>query len=207
MFVGGLSVGVGSSPHTRGARQSQRIAHALHGIIPAYAGSTRRPGPGPRWTTDHPRIRGEHPRCVGFGGGDGGSSPHTRGARGRRQGSGAHPGIIPAYAGSTTASARWWQASGDHPRIRGEHEARRIGSINRLGSSPHTRGAPSPETVTAMPNPDHPRIRGEHAPTRLVDRWRDGSSPHTRGAPVRAEPSWRPDGIIPAYAGSTTFQQ
>ena len=94
----------GSSPHTRGALVLSR--HRLHvwGIIPAYAGST-----GPTSTTtatprDHPRIRGEHclhriamSGCLG-------SSPHTRGARRHRHRGVLLPGIIPAYAGSTSQS-------------------------------------------------------------------------------------------------------
>ena len=52
--------------------------------------------------------------------------------------------------------------------------------------------------------PDHPRIRGEHqsrsaAPERIF-----GSSPHTRGALDLLEILPFDNGIIPAYAGSTT---
>ena len=51
---------------------------------------------------------------------------------------------------------------------------------------------------------DHPRIRGEHArpATRCVDYL--GSSPHTRGALFRHQHVERRQGIIPAYAGSTS---
>ena len=90
-------------------------------IIPAYAGST---GPGvfdPPRGRDHPRIRGEHFREVGTLIFDEGSSPHTRGAR---NGGGPLDGsyrIIPAYAGSTSASRPPRRPAPDHPRIRGEH--------------------------------------------------------------------------------------
>ena len=51
---------VGSSPHTRGALGPSDLAASKSGIIPAYAGSTRR-RPGLRLgPADHPRIRGEH---------------------------------------------------------------------------------------------------------------------------------------------------
>ena len=74
----------GSSPHTRGAH---RCPHRLRDRA-----------------MDHPRIRGEHqspsypisPRT--------GSSPHTRGARELSALAGGALGIIPAYAGSTSAS-------------------------------------------------------------------------------------------------------
>ena len=93
----------GSSPHTRGALCLSISSRSSPRIIPAYAGSTgsgrrRRPS-----CADHPRIRGEHvqegfARCR-----EGGSSPHTRGARQSVASVTPHRGIIPAYAGST----RW----------------------------------------------------------------------------------------------------
>ena len=91
----------GSSPHTRGARGDGLRGIAEHGIIPAYAGSTRPSIPSPPTRRDHPRIRGEH---FQFGGGvvvAGGSSPHTRGARAPTGHPPAPGRIIPAYAGST----------------------------------------------------------------------------------------------------------
>ena len=180
--------GVGSSPHTRGARaigsharlcrrdhprirgeHSARLgAHAvLAGIIPAYAGNTS------DMSSERPDPRG--------------SSPHTRGTRGRvrhRQGRGL-----------------------DHPRMRGEHlfdgdnqpHMLRIipayaGNTHRLkactggweGSSPHTRGTQEARRWPWPSRRDHPRIRGEHRRDR-------------RGALVVA-------GIIPAYAGNTCLR-
>ena len=72
----------GSSPHTRGARQSAEWGQQKARIIPAYAGSTGCRAARPCSESDHPRIRGEHvpavdPCCWGAG-----SSPHTRGAHG-----------------------------------------------------------------------------------------------------------------------------
>ena len=194
---------VGSSPHTRGAHLVQEPVHRLRGIIPAYAGSTRRcpwlscPG------RDHPRIRGEHALCSGISGQATGSSPHTRGARkvvGADIGKGR---IIPAYAGSTTIpKGREWTLR-DHPRIRGEHGAATAGEAARPGSSPHTRGAPPVPGSRPEARMDHPRIRGEHVQCFVEAFAVGGSSPHTRGAPQhpRPQPGWR--GIIPAYAGST----
>ena len=158
---------MGSSPHTRGAPPMRRTA-----------GSTWR---------DHPRIRGEHVRAARVGHVEvgiipayagstpvptfamtlaWGSSPHTRGAPPRSQG-----------------RAR---RGGDHPRIRGEHVSRRAelrevygiipayaGSTHdhamdvsgSVGSSPHTRGAPSSQKGVNVRLRDHPRIRGEHGGT------------------------------------------
>ena len=194
----------GSSPHTRGARTTSRTHPMALRIIPAYAGSTRRrPGRGPA-SPDHPRIRGEHKdpgsRVAFFEG----SSPHTRGALcvrgclfpGRR--------IIPAYAGSTWLLRCCCPGRADHPRIRGEHPLPPFRGAGIVGSSPHTRGAPTPMRwdscsrgiipayagSTTSPcrgricRGDHPRIRGEHTYMPEAGFPVAGSSPHTRGAPV-----------------------
>ena len=193
------------------------------GIIPAYAGSTKKHGtPRPR-RPDHPRIRGEHCRSVGGFDDPRGSSPHTRGAPRETFADAEADRIIPAYAGSTPLAARVAWVGSDHPRIRGEH--RQIAPIvcSIAGSSPHTRGALGRHrrerpprriipayagstlaaTIRATRPRDHPRIRGEHDLQELAVANAGGSSPHTRGArPPIGEP-YKNAGIIPAYAGST----
>ena len=134
----------GSSPHTRGALGNallyvimswdhprirgehfctyQVTTHRLR-IIPAYAGSTRRP-PSCRirlWII--PAYAGSTVLVDYVFSRLQGSSPHTRGApAGCRQAGSAHR---------------------DHPRIRGEHEPSSALGSTVSGSSPHTRGAPS----------------------------------------------------------------
>ena len=54
-------------------------------------------------------------------------------------------GIIPAYAGSTKFRSPYYNAAQDHPRIRGEHESQVYPVGVNVGSSPHTRGARSPD--------------------------------------------------------------
>ena len=172
---------------------------------------------------DHPRIREEHANALVAASRALGSSPHTRGAQppGRRQT--VHPGIIPAYAGSTSTRTRPPRGPAHHPRIRGEHLRRAAGRRRAGGSSPHTRGARPdgaalllgggiiPAYAGSTPSTsgqvggdaDHPRIRGEHSPLDDGKLSTRGSSPHTRGAPHarrRHAPTRR---IIPAYAGST----
>ena len=196
----------GSSPHTRGAHPAGQGEQMGGGIIPAYAGSTRLRAFADTRRRDHPRIRGEHSGqsqvAVGFDG----SSPHTRGARVQHQPVKAQPRIIPAYAGSTRATARIWRAprdhprirgehgggwawltigGGDHPRIRGEHRKCAVTMAPNTGSSPHTRGALRVAARRCFLRWDHPRIRGEH--------------PHAREEQAAAPR------IIPAYAGSTWF--
>ena len=132
-------------------------------------------------------------------------------------------GIIPAYAGSTKFRSPYYNAAQDHPRIRGEHTARATRPSSRVGSSPHTRGAPSVSpplsrawriipayagstrgSIQSENSPrDHPRIRGEHLSIELLRCVAAGSSPHTRGALVIGLDPGSAEGIIPAYAGST----
>ena len=193
----------GSSPHTRGAPGFKRDTTTYTGIIPAYAGSTRRRPDRVSWIQDHPRIRGEHPHDP---------------LRGRLS-----AGIIPAYAGSTSAGRRASRSRSDHPRIRGEHQDPTEPSQENIGSSPHTRGAhlQQPESARAggiipayagstptRPRPsrcrrDHPRIRGEHSICLKFCHLTIGSSPHTRGARLGVAGVGINVGIIPAYAGST----
>ena len=216
---------VGSSPHTRGAREKPGGPAFDLGIIPAYAGSTPPHPTAPSSTPDHPRIRGEHFPTPGGTGPCQGSSPHTRGALGRGHRRDERRRIIPAYAGSTRRGGGWDCSRPDHPRIRGEHAGSKASRRVIFGSSPHTRGAragvgdagvemriiPAYAGSTCSPwrdsngRGDHPRIRGEHAARRSILRMSPGSSPHTRGAPKFAEATKEYTGIIPAYAGSTPF--
>ena len=179
-------IGLGSSPHTRGALSSSMLTvstfrdhprirgehagvgasgTARQGIIPAYAGSTMPPFTQPtQLLGSSPHTRGALLGCHSRPPVYVGSSPHTRGAR---------FGLIPRSAG------RW-----DHPRIRGEHSAHLLGDCRHAGiipayagstspfpcipsiaegSSPHTRGARIHARQPATATEDHPRIRGEHA--------------------------------------------
>ena len=152
-----------------------------------------------------------------------GSSPHTRGAQRRERRNDVAQRIIPAYAGSTSATAPSPTPRRDHPRIRGEHASAIATATESVGSSPHTRGAPDGQDRTdparriipayagstgdhilvRTADADHPRIRGEHPALAVVTTLNPGSSPHTRGAPGRTAVERSRRGIIPAYAGST----
>ena len=146
-----------------------------------------------------------------------------RGALFRFQKGARRLGIIPAYAGSTHPAIFARNGEGDHPRVCGEHRARRSAAPTNMGSSPRMRGAPrflgvgcglsgiipayagstTWSSSGAARARDHPRVCGEHLEVRLAGSAREGSSPRMRGAPVgsqRGIPQW---GIIPAYAGST----
>ena len=192
-------------------------------IIPAHAGSTCRRDARTSRCGDHPRSRGEHGVAGEVDFPPVGSSPLTRGAL--DLGVQVHDSfrIIPAHAGSTSSLVLRGCRTRDHPRSRGEHAPKCRLKLTRHGSSPLTRGAPSPSAASAAAGriipahagstastasirtwrTDHPRSRGEHPNLDLRAEHNDGSSPLTRGAPRRAQP-WEPrQGIIPAHAGST----
>ena len=151
----------------------------------------------------HPRSRGEHVFGQVGHNGVSGSSPLTRGALVNLHTIRAGHGLIPAHAGSTirnlTIAAHPWA----HPRSRGEHGSFFDDSINRLGSSPLTRGALAPldthgsryrlipahagstesTWIANINGRAHPRSRGEHCSCRTIPVLVPGSSPLTRGAP------------------------
>ena len=134
----------GSSPLTRGTRAGGHDQSRRAGIIPAYAGNTTPGRRHPSMLADHPRLRGEHlltgPRSPRWTG----SSPLTRGTLQGRPVTRPRPRIIPAYAGNTCWGFRSSGRSQDHPRLRGEHEARSDQWNADDGSSPLTRGTPRP---------------------------------------------------------------
>ena len=215
----------GSSPHTRGAPLRSGFDPHGRGIIPAYAGSTRRRHHCRCPSRDHPRIRGEHDPASGLVECTNrpGSSPHTRGARDVDSSHEVGVGIIPAYAGSTLTTSSFSLCVWDHPRIRGEHISLVRIPVRSRGSSPHTRGArvagglrriragiipayagSTPSSSAPCPaSQDHPRIRGEHLHECYNSDGEAGSSPHTRGARAGRRSGRNRLGIIPAYAGST----
>ena len=146
-----------------------------------------------------------------------------RGTRSLETGTGFFPGIIPAYAGNT--SAPLWAASAyrDHPRVCGEHyDGLRTTDLG-WGSSPRMRGtrlchflaceldgiipAYAGNTGRLIHSvclfKDHPRVCGEHMSVHFYAGYWQGSSPRMRG--TRRFRLWRDcrAGIIPAYAGNT----
>ncbi len=130
----------GSSPRMRGTPSSANVCNAISGIIPAYAGNTRRCATPPPITWDHPRVCGEHSGRAKVGMWRAGSSPRMRGTRLIKNTSSRPAGIIPAYAGNTAETVSEYGLVGDHPRVCGEH-AEIIGETRAVkGSSPRMRG-------------------------------------------------------------------
>ena len=193
----------GSSPHTRGARIAGLPGWCQRRIIPAYAGSTVADFQIFATNWDHPRIRGEHYRRCRRRRRVHGSSPHTRGAQGRRVRRARCTRIIPAYAGSTLSSVVASSSPADHPRIRGEHICARQRTLRNLRIIPAYAGSTMCHSLQSRTRRDHPRIRGEHISCSRFVPAIMGSSPHTRGAPCRVVFKAARQRIIPAYAGST----
>ncbi len=121
----------GSSPLARGALLLLPYRVAVHGIIPACAGSTSPRTLLPSGRRDHPRLRGEHMSQQSVLAMQMGSSPLARGAHKGRYRYDPRLRIIPACAGSTVGDAVVVEANGDHPRLRGEHPRPEV--LERLG--------------------------------------------------------------------------
>ena len=134
-------------------------------------------------------------------------------------------GIIPAYAGNTFLAYSSTFSFRDHPRICGEHSCDMSVLSTSAGSSPHMRGTrvrahgyvDSAGIIPAYAgnterhpykmcvSGDHPRICGEHDLHQRRAAISAGSSPHMRGTHrCRGERRVKA-GIIPAYAGNTTY--
>ena len=174
-------------------------------------------------TGAHPRSRGEnqaldvdhHPHA--------GSSPLTRGKRGRLEVRDDGDGLIPAHAGKTSAVCCATVSVEAHPRSRGENHSHGVLEAEAQGSSPLTRGkrgavdggrdglrlipahaGKTQATRRRHQRPRaHPRSRGENSVpflTRIMD---GGSSPLTRGKRTEVHEPPRRAGLIPAHAGKT----
>ena len=171
----------------------------------------------------HPRSRGENCPCGGVHRVSSGSSPLTRGKRGRRSRRRQIHGLIPAHAGKTRVGGLITRRTRAHPRSRGENYSKIDATWGAMGSSPLTRGKrgtlrrgdnssgliPAHAGKTKIScsitwtRRAHPRSRGENngqPGQKIVLR---GSSPLTRGKPKTAtfppSVSW----LIPAHAGKT----
>ena len=152
-----------------------------------------------------------------------GSSPLSRGIRGRDGSLMAFGGIIPALAGNTVVRSPVSGSAGDHPRSRGEYQTSVDVNYCYNGSSPLSRGilrvlfrrplrrriipALAGNTAHRYTGPhgcgDHPRSRGEYHCRFDTNSLALGSSPLSRG--IRPRLHWRQTvrRIIPALAGNT----
>ena len=123
MFLKLLSKnGYGSSPLTRGTLNVTTISLVLCRFIPAYAGNSLTKKLTIRYSTVHPRLRGE---LIGASDGNKaatGSSPLTRGTPGEGLKRSPDFRFIPAYAGNSGVLSLESVTITVHPRLRGELE-------------------------------------------------------------------------------------
>ena len=152
----------GSSQRMRGAHRRPDPADHGEGIIPAYAGSTGIACPLSSCRKDHPRVFGEHTATNKEEINRYGSSLRMRGARLVLPASGAQPGIIPAYAGSTTFPSLSLLCCRDHPRVCGEHERSLPVRHGQHGIIPAYAGSTSFMLDDSDFVKDHSRVCGEH---------------------------------------------
>ena len=218
-----MRVMVGSSPLSRGIPDPHPKPVFFVRIIPALAGNTGRRTVRYWPRGDHPRSRGEYaaltvllPTAVG-------SSPLSRGIHGGCYEATVLAGIIPALAGNTFMEPQQRHYLPDHPRSRGEYVEVGHGEFERVGSSPLSRGIPSPLRPAGLPpriipalagntisDPrrpgcrwDHPRSRGEYSCQLIRVMSPRGSSPLSRGILPPRHGVSRRQRIIPALAGNT----
>ena len=114
----------GSSPLTRGKQLKRPGGRVRPRLIPAHAGKTRPPHERTTGSEAHPRSRGEN------------RPDRNRTARRR--------GLIPAHAGKTAWRGFLVVFGEAHPRSRGENHELRPLPLSFVGSSPLTRGKPTP---------------------------------------------------------------
>ena len=196
-----VSFATGSSPRMRGTRAERVIQSVFSGIIPAYAGNTCRKMRKVKPLGDHPRVCGEHHATGRERVQVAGSSPRMRGTHSRCRRAANVTGIIPAYAGNTSAATIGSSVPGDHPRVCGEHARLKPDRSSTRGSSPRMRGTrfefvpaclhlgiipayagnTTAEDCDSVSHWDHPRVCGEHAFATSLLVISTGSSPRMRG--------------------------
>ena len=79
------------------------------------------------------------------------------------------------------------------------------GDDGHMGIIPAYAGSTKAEDKEVLFEEDHPRVCGEHKILKASRTDFQGSSPRMRGALDRMFDSLDDDGIIPAYAGSTSM--
>ena len=194
----------------RGTRSRLLELLSKLGIIPAYAGNTRRCPPSTSSTRDHPRVCGEHlEMCIPITSREG-SSPRMRGTPAAAAAARPDAGIIPAYAGNTHGQGVALYLGRDHPRVCGEHPYYYQIHITPQGSSPRMRGTRTIDLrqrgilgiipayagntqrriLASAGRGDHPRVCGEHVRENRTTAWLTGSSPRMRGTHTDARSEW-----------------
>ena len=130
----------GSSPRMRGKRFTISRGIWSPGLIPAYAGKTRKLQGNKAGRKAHPRVCGENPVDTFSGSPSTGSSPRMRGKLKRSIFALTISRLIPAYAGKTRRVRRARYSVRAHPRVCGENGNAVLWAGSGGGSSPRMRG-------------------------------------------------------------------
>ena len=111
----------GSSPRGRGKPKPSHGCLAASGLIPAWAGKTTGPTTARPACPAHPRVGGENVATTYTVGSQRGSSPRGRGKRDHDLAHTDRAGLIPAWAGKTSALSYSLPQAWAHPRVGGEN--------------------------------------------------------------------------------------
>ena len=172
----------GSSPRGRGKQAFvSRFATSI-GLIPAWAGKTRRRDDCLSRKGAHPRVGGENLVETSLLASCPGSSPRGRGKRLRPRAAQLAAGLIPAWAGKTWRALCLARSLRAHPRVGGENLTLTSPRLSFCGSSPRGRGKRRGRSVcprigrlipawagktfmscsTSVKSEAHPRVGGEN---------------------------------------------
>ncbi len=132
----------GSSPRGRGKQSCRCVPWVLSRLIPAWAGKTAAVERLTVRVPAHPRVGGENAYEAVERRRGSGSSPRGRGKPQSILTGRLWPGLIPAWAGKTSAVLRNNWRSRAHPRVGGENILNATKDDWREGSSPRGRGKP-----------------------------------------------------------------
>ena len=170
-------------------------------FIPAYAGNSERSRKVPHSLAVHPRLRGELIVISYISSKRTGSSPLTRGTQRLQTVPEPWTRFIPAYAGNSRSWTTCIWIRTVHPRLRGELKMLTTSEISEFGSSPLTRGTPSPGTEYTGIGRFIPAYAGNSFSHPLII----GSSPLTRGTQLLTKDEFIGFRFIPAYAGNSNI--
>ena len=214
----------GSSPRGRGKPCDYSLSAGSSGLIPAWAGKTRRSVQARYTPRAHPRVGGENITILSPAWPSTGSSPRGRGKQNLLEQGPRHDRLIPAWAGKTRPKASATTSATAHPRVGGENTVSAEPTGRLEGSSPRGRGKPrlgiepsfitrlipawAGKTTRRLTGPRlsgaHPRVGGENHAIPQPNHTHNGSSPRGRGKLGSNSMSMVGNRLIPAWAGKTT---
>ena len=179
------------------------MANEAQGLIPTYAGNTLSATAGLRWARAHPHVCGEHYGDSWRKRGEMGSSPRMRGTLFAPDGFVPCFGLIPTYAGNTTAPHSYTDSGRAHPHVCGEHLVHLCVHFLPAGLIPTYAGNTGRFFTVLEHWRAHPHVCGEHADYLLRTASARGSSPRMRGTRETDSKPNQEGGLIPTYAGNT----